>query len=72
VGENEEFVYPYDVDISDYPTDIDNCSKQIKRFLDTPPEIRRLNALEARKALDKFRPEKIVLEWIDLFNDILQ
>ncbi len=68
----EEYVYPYDVDIGDYPTDIDNCSKQIKRFLDTPPEIRRLNALKARKALDKFRPEKIALEWIDLFNDILR
>ncbi len=67
----EEYVYPYEVDIGDYPTDIDNCSIQIKRFLDTPPSIRKLNAEKARKALDKFRPEQIVKEWISLFENIV-
>jgi len=67
----EEFVYPYEVDIGDYPTDIYNCSKQIKKFLNTRPEMRRLNAIEARKALDKFRPENVVKEWVNLFNEIL-
>ena len=67
----EEFVYPYEVDIGDYPTDIYNCSIQIKKFLNTRPEMRRLNAIEARKALDKFRPENVVKEWMNLFDEIL-
>lgn len=67
----EEYVYPYTVDIGDYPSDIDNCSQAIKKYLETPPSIRKLNAERARQALDKFRPEQIVKEWISLFEDIL-
>ena len=67
----EDYVYPYNVDIGDYPTDINNCSVAIKNFLETPPSIRKLNAYRARQALDKFRPENIVKEWISLFEDIL-
>ena len=67
----EDYVYPYNVDIGDYPTDINNCSVAIKKFLETPPSIRKLNAYRARQALDKFRPENIVKEWISLFEDIL-
>ena len=64
-------MYPYTVDIGDYPSDIDNCSQAIKKYLETPPSIRKLNAQKARQALDKFRPEQIVKEWIYLFDDIL-
>tara|TARA_Y100000389_G_C17392520_1_gene480685 strand:+ start:62 stop:1288 length:1227 start_codon:yes stop_codon:yes gene_type:complete len=67
----EKYVYPYTVNISDYEKNIDNCSIQIKKFLNTSPEIRKLNCEKARDALDKFRPENIVKEWIQLFNEIV-
>ena len=37
----------------------------------TPPEVRKANAIKARKALDRFRPENISKQWQKLFEDIL-
>jgi glycosyltransferase involved in cell wall biosynthesis len=63
-------VYTYEVDVDDYPKDIDNFTDALKKVMDTPSAVRKENAEKARKALDKLRPENIKKEWIVLFNEI--
>ena len=70
IDDLKDFVYMYTVD-KDYQTDIDNFYQAYQKFIKTPPEIRKENALKARKALDKFRPENISKQWEKLFYNIL-
>tara|TARA_B110000908_G_C10252901_1_gene453345 strand:+ start:743 stop:1984 length:1242 start_codon:yes stop_codon:yes gene_type:complete len=65
----KDCIYSYSVS-SDYNKDIDNFYQAFEKFLNTPPEIRKENAIKARKALDRFRPENISKQWQKLFEDI--
>ena len=67
-----EYVYPYTVDIGDYPSDIQNFTSAFQKVLDTSPEVRKTNAEKARKALDLFRPPMIRKQWIHLFEEIFE
>ena len=66
IDDLKDFVYMYSVD-KDYQTDIDNFYQAYQKFMKTPPEVRKENAIKARKALDKFRPENILKQWEKLF-----
>lgn len=69
INELKDFVYMYSVD-EDYQTDIDNFYQAYEKFKNTPPHIRKENAIKARKALDKFRPENISKQWEILFRTL--
>ena len=69
IEEVRENVYIYDVDVDNYENDIINISKALQNVWNTPSEVRKINAKEARKCLDKLRPENIVLHWEKLFYD---
>ena len=62
-------VYLYQVDKDNLDNDIDNFSKALLKFLSTDPETRKENAINARKALDKFRPSKIKEDWKELLDN---
>ena len=64
-------VYTYEVDVDNYKNDIHNFTETLKETLRVDPEIRKKNAFEARKALDKLRPEIIKEDWISLIREIL-
>ena len=64
-------VYPYEVDIDNYENDIHNFTGALNIVLNTSAEEREKNAEQARKALDKLRPENIKGKWIQLFNSII-
>ena len=66
----EDSIYFYEVDIDNYNQDIINFSKVLEKVLKIPPDTREKNAIKARKALDRFRPEIISQEWIGLFSEI--
>ena len=65
-----ENVYTYEVDIDNYQNDIQNFTKTLKETLDIPSNVRKENAENARKALDKLRPEIIKKDWIRLFVEV--
>jgi len=67
----EEYVYLYEVDMNDYDQDIVNFSIALENLWKINPEIREKNAQMARKALDRFRPEEISKDWVELFNNII-
>jgi glycosyltransferase involved in cell wall biosynthesis len=71
IEEVRENVYIYDVDVDNYENDIINISKTLQNVWNTPSELRKFNAKEARKCLDKLRPEKIVLHWEKLFYEVI-
>jgi len=71
VEEVKEYIYSYEVDKDDYDNDILNFSKTLEKLWNTPPEVRRSNAIKARKALDKLRPEIIKKQWEDLMDEVL-
>ena len=71
VEEIKDYIYSYDVDKDDYQNDILNFSKTLEKVWNTPPEVRRSNAIKARKALDKLRPEIIKKKWEDLMDEVL-
>ena len=64
----EQFVYMYYVDVDDYDQDITNFSKTLNKVWGVSPEIRQYNARQARKSLDKLRPEIIGKEWEKLIT----
>lgn len=64
----EEYVYTYDVDKNNYKNDIINFSNSLQNILNVSPKEREENANKLRKCLDNFRPEKIKLDWISLFE----
>jgi len=68
----EEYVYTYEVDKDNYEQDIINFSKTLEKVLVTSPETRKLNASNARRALDRFRPDVISKDWNNLFEKILE
>ena len=47
------------------------CFDALKETISIDPEIRKKNAIEARKALDKLRPENIKEDWMSLLIEIL-
>ena len=71
IEEVRENVYIYDVDVDNYENDIVNISKALQDVWNTPSEVRKMNALEARKCLDKLRPENITLHWEKLFYEVI-
>ena len=64
----EQYAYTYDVDRNNYSNDIYNFSKTLQKVLNISPKDRELNSYKLRKCLDNFRPEKIKLDWISLFE----
>jgi glycosyltransferase involved in cell wall biosynthesis len=70
VEEIKEHVYMYNVDTDDYKQDILNFSKALEQIWSTPPDVRKQNAIQARKCLDKLRPEVISKEWEDMIRTI--
>jgi len=64
-------VYTYEVDVDNYQNDIHNFTETLKETLQVDPDIRKKNAIEARKALDKLRPEIIKEDWMSLLVEIL-
>ena len=70
VDEIKECVYMYNVDTDDYKQDILNFSKTLEQIWNTPPDVRKANAIKARKCLDKLRPEVISKEWEELIINI--
>ena len=71
VEEVMNHVYTYEVDVDNYQNDIRNFTNTLKKTLQVPSDIRKKNAENARKALDKLRPENIKKEWVQLFIEIL-
>tara|TARA_A100001015_G_scaffold320177_1_gene445655 strand:+ start:552 stop:1829 length:1278 start_codon:yes stop_codon:yes gene_type:complete len=67
ISDFKDYVITYDVDI-DMKKDVDNFSKALNQFWQKSKEERKLMAEKARKSLDKFRPENIKLDWINLFQ----
>lgn len=64
----EDYVYTYNVDKNNYKNDIINFSNSLQNILNVSPKEREENADKLRKCLDNFRPEKIKLDWISLFE----
>jgi glycosyltransferase involved in cell wall biosynthesis len=64
----EKNVITYKVDM-DFNNDVENFSTALKKFWELKPDERKLMAENARKALDRFRPEVIKEEWKCLLND---
>ena len=64
----EEFTQTYEVDKNNYNNDIINFSNALQKILKLSPKQREYNADKLRKCLDNFRPEKIKLDWISLFE----
>ena len=71
VEEVKEYVCMYNVDTDDYKQDILNFSKALEILWNTPPEVRKENAIKARSCLDKLRPEVISKEWEQLIQKML-
>jgi glycosyltransferase involved in cell wall biosynthesis len=71
VEEVKEYVCMYNVDTDDYKQDILNFSKALEILWNTPPEVRKENAIKARSCLDKLRPEVISKEWEQLVQQML-
>ena len=71
IEEVKDNVYIYEVDIDNYNNDIKNISNALQNVWDTPSDIRKINSREARKCLDKLRPENIVRHWEKLIYDII-
>ena len=66
----KNYVTLYEVDY-DYEKDKKNFNNALLRFLKLTPEEKKRNAFEARKCLDKFRPENIIIDWNILFYNII-
>ena len=71
VEEVKEHVCMYNVDTDDYKQDILNFSKSLEILWNTPPEVRKENAIKARACLDKLRPDVISKEWEQLVQQII-
>lgn len=71
IEEVKDNVYIYDVDVDDYDNDIQNISKALQDVWNTPSDVRRVNSKEARKCLDKLRPENIVKHWEKLIYEVI-
>jgi glycosyltransferase involved in cell wall biosynthesis len=71
VEEVKEYVCMYNVDTDDYKQDILNFSKALEILWNTPPDVRKENAIKARSCLDKLRPEVISKEWEQLIQQML-
>lgn len=71
VNEIKDHVYIYKVNKKDIDKDIDNLSEALNKFWKTSPEKRKSKSEEARKALDKFRPEVIGKKWSNLLDECL-
>jgi hypothetical protein len=66
----KDYVYIYKVDKESLEKDVQNFSKTLKEFYTIDPETRLKNSDLARKALDRFRPEIIKLDWLDVLNNL--
>ena len=71
IEEVKENVYIYEVDVDNYANDIINISNALQNVWNTPSEVRKINSREARKCLDKLRPENIVLHWEELIYSVI-
>lgn len=64
----EMYTHTYEVDKNNYKNDIINFSNILQDILKLSPKQREYNANKLRECLDNFRPEKIKLDWISLFE----
>ena len=70
IEEVKKNVFIYDVE-KDIDKDIDSYLEALRLFWNTNPKIRKEMAYKARKALDKFRPEKIKKDWKDILFKLI-
>ena len=70
IEEVKENVFLYDVH-QDIKKDIENFSNALKQFLETPPDVRKQMAKNARVALDKLHPTVIQHDWVALFENLI-
>ena len=61
----------YEVDVNDYEQDIINFSETLNKLWGVSPAIKKYNAHQARKSLDKLRPEIISKEWENLIKQVV-
>ena len=66
INEFRDNVYLYEVNKKSMEKDIDSFSKALVSYLETAPDVRKENAIQARKALDRFRPNIIKKDWKEL------
>ena len=66
----KEYVTLYEVDY-DYEIDKKNFNNALLKFLKLSPQEKKQNAFKARKCLNRFRPERIIIDWNILFYKIL-
>lgn len=71
IDEVKDKVYTYKVDTDNYENDIINFATTLKQMWSISPDNRKKRAIEARKCLDKLRPEVIKDEWKNLIYSII-
>jgi hypothetical protein len=71
IDEVKDKVYTYKVDTENYDNDIINFATTLKDMWSISPQLRKKRAIEARKCLDKLRPEVIKDEWKELIYSII-
>ena len=71
IDEVKDKVYTYKVDTENYDNDIINFATTLKDMWSISPQLRKKRAIDARKCLDKLRPEVIKDEWKELIYSII-
>jgi glycosyltransferase involved in cell wall biosynthesis len=70
MGNYKDCLYTYDVNKQSLKHDVKSFSKALQKFWKTSPQQRREMSEKARKALDRFRPEKIKIDWKQLLDQL--
>ena len=70
VDKVKDYVYIYKVDRDSLEGDVQNFSETLAKFYTIDPETRLANSNLARNALDRFRPEIIKLDWIEVLDNL--
>ena len=70
VDKVKDYVYIYKVDRDSLEGDVQNFSETLAKFYTIDPETRQSNSNLARNALDRFRPEIIKLDWIEVLDNL--
>ena len=71
IEEVKDSIVTYEVDVDNYQNDIHNFSVALDKMLKITPEQRKFNCENARKCLDKLRPEVIKEDWKQLIHEII-
>ncbi len=69
IGDYKEYVITYEVE-KNFEKDLQNFTLAVEKFLKKPASEKKLMALKARKALDNFRPNVIIKDWLKLLDSL--